>query len=167
MQNFVRSGVAAGRMVISGAACAANLPAPTTPAVIPPYNWTGFYIGAEAGDAIGHGEFIDNLAGGGLGSGQWDRFIGGRQIDYDYQADIIVMAGEAMSGAFSGEFRHMAREHWGDVFRSTSEANWMATGAGRIGIYSVISPFGLGDKGQYPSKNRKNSRAPSRDAMLT
>jgi hypothetical protein len=102
MQNFVRSGVAAGLVVISGAAYAADRRAPTTPAVIPPYNWTNFCIGAAAGDAIGHGEFIDNLAAGGLGSGQWDSFIGGGQIDYNYQAGIIVMGGEAMSGAFSG-----------------------------------------------------------------
>jgi hypothetical protein len=129
MQNFVRSGVAAGLVLISGAACAADRPALTTPTVIPPYNWTSFCIGAAAGDGIGRGEFIDNLAGGGLGSAQWDSFIGGGQIDYNYQAGIIVMGGEAMSGAFSGNSGTWPGTFSGRHRRRTGRPPWLAASA--------------------------------------
>ena len=145
MKNLICSGVAAGLAVISGVAAAADLPAkaPPAPAVIPTYNWTGFYIGGNAGDAIGRGEFTDNLAGGGLGFGQWADFIGGGQIGYNYQVGSIVLGVEATLDGATGNSGTWRGFIGGDVFQARSEGDWISTVTGRIGISSPFADHWL------------------------
>jgi outer membrane immunogenic protein len=86
-----------------GAAAAADLPVkmPTkAPAmVVAPYNWTGFYIGLNAGGSWGRQD--NDLVAVGTGvtifsnSDNLDGFIGGGQIGYNWQVNQWVLGFEA------------------------------------------------------------------------
>src|SRR5579863_4450419 len=90
----------------AAAAQAADLPtrkeAPAPVFVPPPFTWTGFYVGLNAGGIFSSGSrnvtFVNPLANtwisgyepGGLGSGQ-SGFIGGGQAGYNWQTGAFVL----------------------------------------------------------------------------
>jgi outer membrane immunogenic protein len=90
---------------IGGSAFAADLPpaapprAPVTyvPAVVPVYNWSGFYIGLNGGWGFATGNINYTVSGGPLsgdtatGSGHINGGIFGGQIGAQYQADWAVL----------------------------------------------------------------------------
>jgi outer membrane immunogenic protein len=86
-----------------GAAAAADMPvkAPIykAPVVVPPYNWTGFYVGLNAGGSWGHQDNSLVTVPGGVtvfsNSNNLDGFIGGGQIGYNWQSDHWVFGLEA------------------------------------------------------------------------
>jgi len=67
MRKYVISAAAVLAVFASGPVFAADLllkAPPPTPVVAPPYNWTGFYIGGNAGGAWVQGEDVtDSLFG--------------------------------------------------------------------------------------------------------
>src|SRR5579862_8868434 len=104
-------GTAAAALMVAGtlAAQAADLPtrkeAPAPVFVPPPFTWTGFYIGLNAGgiwpsgsrsatlfdpDAGIDGGFLNAAFPGGLGS-QSAGFIGGGQAGYNWQTGAFVL----------------------------------------------------------------------------
>ncbi len=86
-----------------GGAAAADMPikAPVykAPVVAPPYNWSGFYIGLNAGYSWGHQDNDLVVAATGAtifsNSDKLDGFIGGGQIGYNWQSDHWVFGLEA------------------------------------------------------------------------
>jgi outer membrane immunogenic protein len=88
-------------VALVGTASAADLPvkAPRAPIVAPVYNWTGFYIGLNAGYSWGHQDNdIVNAATGVtafLNSNHLNGFIGGSQIGYNWQINQWVFGIEA------------------------------------------------------------------------
>ena len=108
MAKIWLKGVAIAALTVSGAvaAQAADLPtrkeAPAPIFVPPPFTWTGFYVGLNAGGIITSGSrsvtFANPAAGaflaadepGGLGSGK-DGFIGGGQAGYNWQTGAFVL----------------------------------------------------------------------------
>jgi outer membrane immunogenic protein len=107
-----------GAMALTGAAFAADLPSRAPPPVfLPPphiYNWTGFYVGINAGGHFGSGSTTqftgtdtDVVFGGGLGAALADGeipssgasgasgFIGGGGFGYNYQINSFVLGLEA------------------------------------------------------------------------
>src|SRR5271169_4255848 len=110
---------------IAGAACAADLPAPSVPyskapaVVSPATNWSGFYVGAMGG--YGSENTGDPL---GIKGG-----FGGATVGYNWQFGTIV-AGIEADGAF------------GDVSNSTTitgvtvsaKVDALATVRGRVGV---------------------------------
>src|SRR5271165_1894172 len=98
-------------LVVAGAvsAQAADLPtrkeAPAPVFVPPPFTWTGFYIGLNAGGIWSSGSrsvtffnpasafFLSGYEPGGLGSGQ-SGFIGGGQAGYNWQTGAFVLGVE-------------------------------------------------------------------------
>src|SRR5271166_2887048 len=104
-------GAAAAALIVAGAvaAQAADLPtrkeAPAPVFVPPPFTWTGFYIGLNAGGIFTSGSrsisfsnpAVDAFLGadepGGLGSGQ-SGFIGGGQAGYNWQTGAFVLGVE-------------------------------------------------------------------------
>lgn len=84
-----------------GGASAADMPvkAPVykAPVVAPLYNWTGFYVGLNAGGSWGHQD--NDLVTGGVtvfsNSDRLDGFIGGGQIGYNWQVNQWVLGIEA------------------------------------------------------------------------
>jgi outer membrane immunogenic protein len=81
---------AAMTALLAGSAYAADLPARhmpvKAPVAVPYYNWTGFYIGVNAGGAFGR--INDNTFGG--SSDTVSGFAGGAQIGYNWQVNNVV-----------------------------------------------------------------------------
>jgi len=127
MKRLLVAGV--GLLALAGAAAAADLPpAPgnyyKAPAFVPPYSWTGFYLGVNGG--------------GGLGWSNWDTAGGfhtdggvvGGTVGYNYQIGHAVIGGE-------GDI------DWSSISGSTSSAgcpagcstgnSWLSTVRARVG----------------------------------
>jgi len=90
-------------IAVVGTAAAADMPvkAPVykAPVVAPPYNWTGFYVGLNAGGSWGSQENDLVTVPGGVtllsNSDNLDGFIGGGQIGYNWQINQFVLGVEA------------------------------------------------------------------------
>jgi outer membrane immunogenic protein len=68
--------------------------APPPPVVIPPFSWTGFYIGANIGGAWAHDGLHDTLFLSNFNNASNGVFIGGGQIGGNYQIGQFVIGGE-------------------------------------------------------------------------
>ena len=90
-------------VTLIGAAAAADMPvkAPIykAPVVVPPYSWTGFYVGLNAGGSWGKQDNSLVTVPGGVtlfsNSNSLDGFIGGGQVGYNWQSDHWVFGLEA------------------------------------------------------------------------
>ena len=107
IKNWLK-GVAIAALMAAGAvaAQAADLPtrkeAPAPVFVPPPFTWTGFYVGLNAGGIISSGsrhvtlfdpvagDFLNSSFPGGIGNGQ-SGFIGGGQAGYNWQTGAFVL----------------------------------------------------------------------------
>jgi outer membrane immunogenic protein len=172
MMNRWLRGVAVAALTAVGAvaAQAADLPtrkeAPAPVFVPPPFTWTGFYIGLNAGgiwpsgsrnasvfdpNASIDGAFISAGFPGGLGS-QSAGFIGGGQAGYNWQTGAFVLGvetdfdGSTLSKSFNnvgtpfaGPFA-TAAGLGGDAFtvNGKNSLTWLGTTRGRVGF--VVTP---------------------------
>src|SRR5579871_1884153 len=110
MTNRWLTGAAAAALIVAGAvaAQAADLPtrkmAPAPVYIPPPFTWTGFYIGANAGGIWSTGKvdstfyaggfpFLATSSTGGIGNGA-SGFIGGGQAGYNWQSGAMVFGVE-------------------------------------------------------------------------
>jgi outer membrane immunogenic protein len=132
---------------LAGSAFAADLPpaapprAPAVyvPAVVPVYNWSGFYIGINGGWGWASGTITDTVTGSSLGSltgtssGNINGGIFGGQIGANYQIDALVLGIEG-DWDWSGQKR---TDTFGCGVGCTVSENikigWIATVRGRIG----------------------------------
>ena len=129
-------------------------PPPAAPAPVPTYNWSGFYIGGNAGGAWGNFDPISAmplLPGGviapdvsifnALGASQGIKpngFTGGAEAGYNFQWHNIVfgLEGDCESLRLSGNstvagfFAPAAPVN----LSASAHASWLATARGRIGI---------------------------------
>ena len=116
--------------LIGTSALAADLPtkAPVyqAPIATPPYNWSGFYVGANFGGGWSSGSL--NIPGNNLFGGLTE-FIGGVQAGYNLQAGHFLFGVE-------GDFDGAAFSH--PVFPAPTlgyvDQHWIGTVAGRIGL---------------------------------
>ena len=92
------------------------------------YNWSGFYLGLNAGGAFG----INTLSasGGGSASVKEPGFLGGAQVGANYQTGPMVWGFEADYDASTQNKSLPA----GVLTGSTSQTPWFATLRGRVGI---------------------------------
>jgi opacity protein-like surface antigen len=124
-----RVGIAALAAIgMSVVAHAADMPtkAPPAPIVVPPYNWSGFYVGANVGAAWTSGNL--NIPGNNFYGGLTE-FIGGVQAGYNFQMGHLLLGVE---GDFDGAtFGHPALPT--PTLGSVSH-NWIGTLAGRVGL---------------------------------
>src|SRR5262245_42998750 len=105
---------------------AADMPAKALPVITPPYNWSGFYVGANFGAAWSGGSLNipNNNFYGGL-----TEFIGGAQAGYNFQAGHLLLGVE---GEFDGAtFGHPALP---TPTLGSVRQNWIGTLAGRVGL---------------------------------
>ena len=132
---------------LSGSAFAADLPpsppprAPAVyvPAVLPVYNWSGFYIGINGGWGWASGTITDTVTSGplagltGTSSGNINGGIFGGQIGANYQIDYLALGIEG-DWDWSGQQR---TDTFGCGVGCTVSENikigWIATIRGRIG----------------------------------
>src|SRR5215813_9710039 len=87
MRMSLLVGVCAAALA-AGPVWAADLPlkAPPAPPPIQPYNWSGFYLGANIGGAWSHSTITDEVTGASLSANN-SGFIGGGQAGFNYQAN--------------------------------------------------------------------------------
>jgi len=79
---------------VSVTARAADMPVKAPPPFLPPYNWSGFYLGANLGGAWTSGSL--NIPGNNLYGGLTE-FIGGIQLGYMFRQVISYLASRAIS----------------------------------------------------------------------
>jgi len=120
-------------MMFAGAAQAADMPLKAPPRIAPEaFSWSGFYIGAHAGGAWGtvESEIPFDHAVFPVSSHAINGFVAGGQAGINWQVNPWLVLG--VEGQFS----------WTDakgsapcvvVFKCTTELNWIATLAGRVG----------------------------------
>jgi outer membrane immunogenic protein len=163
MKRLFIAGAALGALVAAGPATAADISPvyKAPPAAAPIYDWTGFYIGVNAGYAWGHSDvastFVcpaalpafctynipENLAAisaAGTGTLEPRGFTGGGQAGYNWQSGPVVFGLEADIEALD---LRAARTAGGPIpsspltnFAVTTgiKTDWMATVRGRIGF---------------------------------
>jgi len=159
------NGAAVAALTIAGAvaAQAADLPtkkeAPAPIFVPPPFTWTGFYIGLNAGGIITSGSrnatlvapglpFLSSYFPGGIGNGQ-SGFIGGGQAGYNWQTGAFVLGivtdfdGTTLSKNFnfsSSPFTGVGPHFNGDTLNVNAKASldWLGTTRAKVGF--VVTP---------------------------
>jgi outer membrane immunogenic protein len=141
MKRSLLAGLGALVLGFAVPASAADLPrrgpAVAPVAVAPIYNWTGFYIGGHVGWGRGESDFhLDPAFGFGSGSIltlEGDGFLGGGQVGFNYQVGTFVFGVE---GQFSWtDISHsISATDFGITASLTTESNWIATIAGRLGV---------------------------------
>ena len=118
--------VALAAMWVSIPARAADLVVKAPPVPEPPYNWSGFYLGANIGAGWTGGSLnipSNNLYGG------ITEFIGGVQTGYNFQAGHLLFG---LEGDFDGAtFGHPSRPT--PTLGSVNQS-WVGTVAGRVGL---------------------------------
>ncbi len=168
MKNRWLTGAAAAALTVAGAlsAQAADLPtrkeAPAPVFVPPPFTWTGFYIGANAGGIWSSGSrnatlfapaadaWLSGYFPGGIGNNQ-SGFIGGGQAGYNWQTGAFVLGvetdfdGTSLSKNFNYTSVPFAGAGvptglLGDSLNVNAKASldWLGTTRGRVGW--VVTP---------------------------
>jgi opacity protein-like surface antigen len=120
----------AAAALFAASALASDLPTKApfnkTPIAPPPYNWSGFYVGANFGGAWTNGSL--NIPGNNFYGGITE-FIGGVQAGYNFQAGHLLLGVEGDVDWAS--FNHPALP--APTLGSMSN-HWMSTVAGRVGL---------------------------------
>ncbi len=129
MKILLVAGIAA-LAFIGSSAFASDLPtkAPINkiPIAPPPYNWSGFYVGANFGSGWGNGSL--NIPGNNFYGGITE-LIGGVQAGYNFQAGHVLLGAEADFDLASFNHPTFPAPTLGSVSN-----HWMSTVAGRIGL---------------------------------
>jgi outer membrane immunogenic protein len=126
------------KLFLASIAAAALYSAPAT-AISPSYNWTGCYIGVNAGGLWGQSTFRDEPLGvlNGISlDGNPNGFLGGGQIGCDYQGPSNWLIG--VQGDFDWTNVH-ERDHFssGPVGETVdSKIDWFASATARLGYAS-------------------------------
>lgn len=139
--SSVAPGCIIALLAVCAAAQAADLgrPAYQTPASAMaslPYNWKGFYVGANLGGTWADAQVTNTFTGVSWTDSQ-SRFTGGFQSGYNYQAGNFVLG---LEGGFnwlnlstgSQQFTVPAM----GTFSASASTDWVATLAGRLGFAS-------------------------------
>ncbi len=167
MTKRLKMGVAAAALIVATAvaAQAADLPtrkeAPAPVFVPPPFTWTGFYVGVNAGGIWSSGSrnatlyypagdaFLSGYFPGGIGNNQ-SGFIGGAQAGYNYQTGAVVFGIETdFDGTSLGKTYNYASAPFagagipgfllGDNLYVHAKANldWLGTTRARVGFVAT------------------------------
>ena len=167
MKSRFLTGAAAAALTVAGAlaAQAADLPtrkeAPAPVFVPPPFTWTGFYVGVNAGGIWGSGSrnatlydpgsaaFLSGYWPGGIGNNQ-SGFIGGGQAGYNWQTGAFVLGIETdFDGTSLGKTFNYTSAPFagvgvptgllGDTLYVHAKANldWLGTTRGRVGFVAT------------------------------
>jgi outer membrane immunogenic protein len=163
MTNRLLIGAAAAALTVAGAftAQAADLPTrkgpPPAPVFVPPpFTWTGFYIGANAGGVWSTSNLdttfyaagfpiLNNVSSGRLSTSNTG-FIGGGQAGYNWQSGAAVFGIETdFDGTSLSRNRNLVGANFlaangaTDFFSTDGSArlNWLGTTRGRIGFVAT------------------------------
>jgi opacity protein-like surface antigen len=143
VQKMFLAGIAAAGL-LTGPALASDLPikAPLyqAPIAAPPYNWSGFYVGANFGGGWSNGSL--NIPGNNLYGGLTE-FIGGVQAGFNFQTGHFLFGVESDFDGASFSHPVLSTPTLGYV-----DQHWIGTVAGRVGLVNdqwlVFAKFGGG-----------------------
>jgi outer membrane immunogenic protein len=124
MRSFTVLGAAVAVLGFATAASAADLPARThaytkAPPMVAAYNWTGFYVGVNAGGAWSSADNFGDASG----------FVGGGQIGYNWQA-----VGSPLVLGIEADFQGTSLKNSGTVGALNGEAKVPAFGTVRARV---------------------------------
>ncbi|MGN6461898.1 MAG: outer membrane protein [Pseudolabrys sp.] len=118
--------------LFAGSALAADLPARMpvkAPIAVPYYNWTGFYVGLNAGGAFGR------LSQSGAGSSDsMNGFAGGAQLGYNWQINNIVLGLETDFQGSSQKLSEAGVDPVLGAFTASARLNYFGTIRARLGL---------------------------------
>jgi outer membrane immunogenic protein len=152
MRRIVTPLIAAVAVGLAGSASAADLPvkAPymAPAAAIPVNNWSGWYVGGNAGYSWGSSKIdyaqdpgpvfgAPNFANGGAISSTVspDSFIGGGQFGFNYQTGAWVLGLEAdINWRQDSQSSNFTLNAANDSLTLTDKQNWFGTVRGRLGV---------------------------------
>jgi outer membrane immunogenic protein len=139
MKKNILIGAVGALLLGPTAVLAADLPMKAAPPAPPPYDWTGFYIGATAGGSLGNSDQVDqatrlsfangyNIKGG----------LGGGTLGYNWQVSRFLVVGFEGDGSWGSEYG--SNTDLGTLgnpaFLSFTKETWLATARLRVG-YAV------------------------------
>jgi outer membrane immunogenic protein len=139
MTKNILIGAFAALLLAPTVTSAADLPMKAMPPAAPPYDWTGFYIGATAGGSLGASDQVSptnktlsfangyNIKGG----------LGGGTIGYNWQVSRFVLGFEG-DGSWGNEYGSNTDNGiaGNPAFLSYTKETWVATARVRLG-YAV------------------------------
>ena len=138
MKKYLLAGVVIGAVaggVVTGPACAADMPVlrESTVIPVPVYSWSGFYVGLHGGWGFGDVTFANT--GSNIDNHTFDGGLVGGHIGYNWQMSSSWLFGVEASGTWSGvkktvfgPFDGFLNDRW------TTEVKWLATVTPRIGV---------------------------------
>jgi outer membrane immunogenic protein len=97
------------------------------PYMVPAYNWTGFYVGANLGGGWTRATLSDSFTGVQIGDTSGG-VIGGGQLGFNYQTGNFVLGAEWMFDGIS-----ISTSHTVAGLQGSTHTNWVTTIAGRFG----------------------------------
>jgi outer membrane immunogenic protein len=148
---FGLAAVAAVAQIASAADLVRKVPA-YSPSVPVAFNWTGFYIGLNAGGHWGRDELTTSASVpnfGDIGAANWNAaaagantpagFIGGLELGYNWQINGVVLGLEGDVNGLTGKGTRAVvfpgpSPAAGDSFTTSAESNFLATVRGRLGL---------------------------------
>jgi opacity protein-like surface antigen len=117
--------------VASASASDMGRPMPVPPPyILPLYNWSGFYVGANLGGAWNDTTLNDSFTGFQIGNSS-SGVIGGGQLGYNWQSGPLMLGAEWM---FDGTSLSASRTV--GFLQGAANTNWLTTFAGRLGWVS-------------------------------
>lgn len=143
MRNLVRTSAIGALMLAAGYVSSANAadavvyePVVAMPADM--YNWSGFYVGAQAGYGWGDAEYSTNAGNGSSGSFDIDGVFAGLNVGYNIQHGSWVFGVE-------GDVSWSGIEGSGIAFDTddiSAEIKWMGSLRGRLGYaFDNVMPY--------------------------
>lgn len=130
-------------------------PAPAPVEFAPSYNWSGLYVGGQAGVAFGGAKGASGIAGGFPDDAITFRekggagFVGGGNVGYDKQIGNVIVGGVA-------DFNYVDHDRGagvvlqdnsadGSTYRSKADIDYYGTVRGKIGVaYDRVAVYGTG-----------------------
>lgn len=139
MKRILLSATALAALAMPSIGSAADLPRAMppaqVPAMVPVYNWTGFYLGGNVGYAWRSTDITGNFAGASWGVTN-DRFMLGGQMGYNWQVGHFVFGVEGDFDWANGTKTTPVVVTGIGNLQGVVDGNWVATLAARLG-YAV------------------------------
>lgn len=120
-------------------------PAAYLPVAVPPYNWSGFYIGGNLGAGWSTGSFSDSL-GNSFTTNTSTQFLGGGQVGANYQFwGGAVVGVEADFDWLPNTNNTNTATILGNTVSVTANNRWLTTVTGRLGYaFDRVLVYGKG-----------------------
>jgi outer membrane immunogenic protein len=140
---FCSAAAASVLLGLSLSAQAADLPmAPPPPQAavfvpVPPFSWTGFYLGGNLGAGWNHGNISDSAGAFTWGANNSTTFVGGAQVGFNYQISNVVLGIEGDFDWFANNNNSGAGTSiaaGGPVVQGSNNGRWLTTLTGRVGL---------------------------------